>query len=203
MADKRKQIDWEAIEREYRAGQLSIREIARQHDVSDGAIRKRAKNKGWSQDLSEKVREKVRTDLVRTEVRTPNASDKEVIEAAAARGVEVVRDHRRDINSGRNLVNLLMGQLEEAATSRDEIEDAIIDETSEDGNGKRRAQMLRAVSLPGHAGTLRDLSTAMKNLIALERQAFNLDEKQGPVSDLNSVLDEVASRNASLVKDGE
>lgn len=201
MADKRKKIDWEAVEREYRAGQLSIREIARQHDVSDGAIRKRAKNKGWSQDLSEKVREKVRTDLVRTEVRTPNASDKEVIEAAAARGVEVVREHRRDINSGRNLVNLLMGQLEEAATSRDEIEDAIIDETSEDGNGKRRAQMLRAVSLPGHAGTLRDLSTAMKNLIALERQAFNMDEKQGPVSDLESVLNEVAQRNASLVKE--
>ncbi|MNG38877.1 hypothetical protein D3C84_1267350 [compost metagenome] len=36
--------------------------------------------------------------------------------------------------------------------------------------------MLKAVSLPLHAGVIRDLSTALKNLIPLERQAYNLDE---------------------------
>ena len=45
--DSKAPTDWEAIEREYRAGQLSVREIARQHDVSAPAIVKRAKRLGW------------------------------------------------------------------------------------------------------------------------------------------------------------
>lgn len=38
----RKAYDWEAIESLYRAGKLSIREIARQHGLTEAAIRKRA-----------------------------------------------------------------------------------------------------------------------------------------------------------------
>jgi hypothetical protein len=33
--------DWEAIESAYRAGVMSLREIASQHGISEGAIRKR------------------------------------------------------------------------------------------------------------------------------------------------------------------
>lgn len=58
-------IDWEAIEREYRAGQLSIREVARKHGVSDTAIRKEAKAKGWKRDLADKVRKAVREEVFR------------------------------------------------------------------------------------------------------------------------------------------
>ena len=35
--------DWEAIETAYRAGVMSLREIASLHGISEGAIRKRAK----------------------------------------------------------------------------------------------------------------------------------------------------------------
>ena len=38
----RKVIDWERVEAQFRAGQLSVREIARQHGISDKAIRKKA-----------------------------------------------------------------------------------------------------------------------------------------------------------------
>ena len=47
--------DWEAIERDYRAGVLSLREIAAEHDLTEAAIRKRAKRDGWSRDLSAKI----------------------------------------------------------------------------------------------------------------------------------------------------
>jgi len=40
-------VDWQAIEAAYRAGECSVRELARQENVSEGAIRKRAKAKGW------------------------------------------------------------------------------------------------------------------------------------------------------------
>jgi hypothetical protein len=170
--------DWEAIEREYRAGQLSIREIARNHGTTDGAIRKRAKKDGWERDLSQQVREKVRAELVRGEVRTPNAhaNQREAIDTAAARGVEVIRSHRKDISDGRSLVQLLLGQLKTAAENREEIEEEILEETAGDDSPKRRGFMLQAISLPKHATALKDLSTALKNLIPLERQAFNLDE---------------------------
>lgn len=39
--------DWEAIERDYRAGVLSLREIAIPNGITEGAIRKRAKRDGW------------------------------------------------------------------------------------------------------------------------------------------------------------
>ncbi|MEI7075050.1 terminase small subunit [Pectobacterium versatile] len=39
--------DWEAIERKYREGALSIRALAREHGISDAAIRKKAKLQGW------------------------------------------------------------------------------------------------------------------------------------------------------------
>ena len=174
MAKKRKTPDWEAIEREYRAGQLSNAEIARQHGVTAAAITMRAKRNGWVKDLTNQVRERIRADLVNDGVKGVNAQ--EAIDMAARRGVEVVRSHRRDIASGRRLVNLLMGQLLDAANHREEIEEEILEETAGDRNPKRRISMLQAISLPRHAGALKDLSQALKNLIPLERQAFNLDE---------------------------
>ena len=60
--------DWDAIEREYRAGQLSVRQIARQYEISDKVIRNRAKALGWERDLTDQVTAKVRSDLVRAEV---------------------------------------------------------------------------------------------------------------------------------------
>jgi hypothetical protein len=47
-------VDWEAIEREYRAGQVSVREIARKSAVTEGSIRKRD---GWTRNLADQVRE--------------------------------------------------------------------------------------------------------------------------------------------------
>ncbi|EOV4129025.1 terminase small subunit [Yersinia enterocolitica] len=49
-----KKPDWEAIKREYCAGQLSIRALAEKYGVSDTAIRKRAKAGEWPKP--EKVR---------------------------------------------------------------------------------------------------------------------------------------------------
>lgn len=175
MAEK-KVVDWEAIEREYRAGILSLREIARLYEVSDTAIRKTAKAKLWERDLTAKVQEKVRNELVRAEVRSDNVqTDREIVEQAAATVVQVVRSHRKGIAQGRDIVELLMTQLTDVAGRRSEFEEAIELECEDDDNGKRRTKLMKAISIPAHAGTVRDLSTALKNLIVLERQAFSVD----------------------------
>lgn len=169
--------DWEAIEREYRAGQLSVSEIGRQHGVSHTAINKKAKLQGWTKNLAAKVRQVVSDRLVSDEVSTANA--RETVEAAASRVVDVVRSHRKDISTGRLMVQALFEELAEATEKRDEIEEAIEDETagSSPGNMKRRAAMLRAVALPSRASTMQSLAGAVKTLVQLERQAFNIDSQ--------------------------
>lgn len=174
--------DWEAIEGEYRAGVFSIREISRRHNVSHVAIQKRAKRLGWARDLTKSVQETVRAALVTETVTKVTSSyaparegaDKErvIVEEAAKPVIELIRVHRRRIDSAQAMVGMLLEQLHHAAVNRDEIVD-IIDDATEPG--PKRAAMQRAVSLPARAVTLKDLALAMKNLIALERQAFNIE----------------------------
>ena len=179
MSAKRSPVDWEAIEREYRAGQLSVSEVGRQYGVSHTAINKKAKAQGWSRNLAAKVKEAVSAKLVSDGVST--ASARETIEAAATRVVEVVRSHRNDIASGRAIAQTLFAELTEGSNpeNRETIEVEIEDETKGDANGKRRAMMLRAVALPSRASVLLALSSAMKNFIQLERQAFNIEGSPG------------------------
>jgi len=67
---------WPTIEADYRAGIKSVRQIAREHGLSEAAIRKRANRENWSRDLSAAIQAKadelVRNEAVRTEVRNAN-----------------------------------------------------------------------------------------------------------------------------------
>ncbi|MBN0691380.1 hypothetical protein JTM16_36660, partial [Pseudomonas aeruginosa] len=96
-------------------------------------------------DLSEQVRKEVRNKLVRGEVRDPHYAnperDAEIIEEAAEEGARVIRSHRRDIRKATNLTDLLMDDLLMTISRREEIYETIEDETRDDGNGMRRANM--------------------------------------------------------------
>jgi hypothetical protein len=176
-SQKRHTADWEAIEREYRAGQLSVREISRQHEVSHVAIAKRAKAEGWVRSLAQRVREEVTSRLVTSEVTSGNA--KEAVETAVVRGVEVIRQHRHAIGRGRDLTLRLLDELDAATTNVGELQEMIEEATAGDKTAQRRNAMMRAVELPSRAGVIKDLSAAAKNWVALERQAFNLGDNGG------------------------
>ena len=197
MADaKRPSADWEAIEREYRAGQLSVSEIGRLHGVSHTAINKRAKKEEWARDLSSRVREAVSARLVSEEVSI--ATEVAAIDLAAARGVKIIREHQSSIGRGQKLVNLLFEEMEQATTSISEIEDEIEIETANDKNTQRRTIMLKAVALPTRASTLSSLSAALKTLVGLERQAFNLDAPVLGADASQSDVPNEARRKAAL-----
>jgi hypothetical protein len=131
-------------------------------------------------------------------VRGSHASDEEIEDAAVERGFKVVTLHQERVATSLGIVNILQTQLEEAATIRDELEETIEKEIKGDTveDRRKRTRLYKAVSLPTHAGVLRDLSVALKNLIGLERQAYNIDE-DGRRSDdpIGSLLNEIARRS--------
>lgn len=192
MSKPRKpQADWEAIERLYRAGMLSIREIAKQQGISHTAIQQRAKREMWARDMTKRIRNLAAAKVAEAVATGNPATEAEIVERAADTVVALVREHRHDLRTGRSIAQKLMVQLDESLTRREEIEDTIREETADAENPaaskearsaawEKRARMLRAVSLPGHAGVLRDLTNSLRGLIPLERQAFNVDEAPPP-----------------------
>jgi len=183
--------DWEMIESQYRAGILSLRAIGDQHGISQTAVHKKAKAEGWQRNLSDKVRTAAKEKLVREDglhetglhggLRS-STNDKETIEVAAQALVAVAREHRATIRSGRSIICSLLTELQEVADNREEIEAAIEEETAGDRDSKRRNMMMKAVALPSRAGVMLNLSAALKNVIGLERQAFNMDDTHSVAS---------------------
>lgn len=171
----RRHIDWDSIEREYRAGQLSTREIAREHDVSDAAVRKKAKALGWERDLSQEVKTRVKAKVARQEV-LDSDEDEAIVEKAAQRGADVIALHKTSIGTGRQLVDGMLRELLSQHTNRDLLKE-LIEQHGDDLGEKMTAVVQKAISLSSRATTARDLSQAMERLIRLERQAFSLDEQ--------------------------
>ena len=209
MSEK-KVIDWEKIELDYRAGVKSLREIAAEHDISDGAIRKRAKRDDWSRDLSAKINAKaedlVRKELVRSEVRTKTAiSEKETIDANAHQQAAVRLSQRKDIQRSRSIAMQLFDELEHqvGVANVELLEDLGELMRSEDDKGQDKLNDIyhKIISLPGRVKSMKDLSDTLKTLIALERQAFGLDDENNkPVDALTALLERVSTGNSSAFK---
>jgi len=97
-------------------------------------------------------------------------SEKAILEGAALQ-IEMIRQHRGDIRGARELALALMAQLQTVSGNR-ELFESVIHEFAPDPT--KRAAMLRAVSLPTHIAAMRDLSTTLRQLIPLERQALGI-----------------------------
>ena len=195
-------IDLESLGADVRAGTLSLREIGRKHGCSDAYVRKIMKRESWQRDLTDKVRERTRIKLLQ-EQGLPTvklASENEIIERASDVQKEVVKIHRAEVCRLRLTATILVKQLQEAMENRADIIEMIGEETKGDKDGRKRWRMQNAVSIPVHAGVLRDLSMVMKNLTPLERQAYSLNDTPttDPYADLSR--DEIERRLAELEK---
>jgi len=178
-------------------GQKSLRILSKEFGPTPAAISKHAKKNGWVRDKSQEVRDKTQAALLTPKVNNMvNAPTPEDIDRAVQTNVQVIKSHRKSIGKSQAIVNLLSTQLEDAASNREELEaEAEAEATKPDGkvDVRKRNRLIKAISLPAHAAVLRDLSTAQKNLIALERQAFNLDDKEADkAKDITELLTEIA-----------
>jgi len=176
--------DWEAIESAYRAGLMSLREIASQHNISEGAIRKRAKRDDWSRDLQAKIQERaedlVRKKEVRKQVRSEGAFSERVLIEATAEVIATVRmEHRGDIRRARELTNTLFDELAGECGDVAALEQLGDLMRSPDDKGMDKLNDLyhKIISLPSRVKSMKDLSDSLKTLIGLEREAYSIENK--------------------------
>ena len=174
----RPKADWERVEAQYRVGAMSLREIAAEHGITEGAIRKRAKKDGWTRDLAAKVRAKadelVRKDAVRSEVRTETPTESQQIEVEAQAQARVRLAHRSDITRMRALVIRLLAECEAEASDLKDLGE-MLRNYDERGQDKLNEAYQKAISLPQRIKGVKELAEAMRVLVALEREAYAMD----------------------------
>lgn len=196
--------DWEAIESAYRAGLLSVREIASQHGITHGAINKRAKRDGWERDLKAKIKAKadalVSKREVSSKVSTETATTERILVEANAEVIANVRmEHRGDIRRARNIANILLAELEAECNDVAALEQLgeLLRREDDKGMDKLNDLYHKVISMPGRVKSMKDLSDTLKNLIGLERQAYDIggpetDNVVGKLSDLMDSLSQGA-----------
>ena len=192
---ERKQVDWESVERDYSAGLLSLREIGDKHGVTEGAIRKRAKKEEWIRDLTAKIAKKsddlVRKEMVRSEVRSEKIiSEKEIIETNAQAIVNIKLAHRGDIRKSKNIVNALFDELELTTDNRELFEQLgeLLRQESESGQDKLNDIYKKCISMPQRIDGVKKLTDALKTMIGLEREAYDIQSTPTPIDNAVSSL---------------
>ncbi|WP_145590715.1 hypothetical protein [Yersinia aleksiciae] len=193
--------DWEAIESAYRAGLMSIREIASQHGITHGAINKRAKRDGWERDLKAKIKAKADALVSKREVSTQVSTEKAVterilIEANAEAIANVRMEHRGDIRRAREITNALFDELGAECADIEALRKLgeLMLQPDENGRDRLNEVYQSIIALPERVKAVKALSDAMKNLIGLERQAYDIGDDKGDnvVSKLSDLMDSLS-----------
>lgn len=95
---KRQKVDWDAVERDYRTGKFTLRELEAKHGVDNAQIARRKKKEGWAQDLTEAVRQatnaRLMTEIVSKEVSAAQQSVSTAVLAVAEVNAQVILRHR-------------------------------------------------------------------------------------------------------------
>ncbi|WP_339231111.1 hypothetical protein MHH62_14005 [Pseudomonas sp. FSL L8-0168] len=196
-----KQPDWERIEQLFRAGLLSVREIAAACGVSHTAINKRSKAEGWDRDLNAKIKAKADSLVSKREVSTKVstetlATERGIVEANAEVIADIRMAHRGDISRGRRLTNKLLDELEGLTDNRHLFEELgeLMRDPDDNGFDKRNDLYGKVISLPGRSKTMKEMAETLKTLVALERQAYDLDTKSGgtDADELSKLMDDLS-----------
>lgn len=195
---KRKAIDWEAVEMQYRAGIRSLKEIGVEFGVSDAGIIKRAKRDGWVRDLKAKIQAKAEAKVSAAAVSELVSAERKqteqtIVEVNAQAVANVRLAHRTDIARSRSLGMSLLQELENNTFNQDLFEqlgeliigDPILGDSPSDRAAERRRQKLqeafdKALSLPSRVDSMKKLSESLRVLVTMEREAYSITDAPPP-----------------------
>lgn len=177
-----KAADWDAIERDFRTGRFTFRELETKHGVPNTTIMRRAKREGWSADLSNAVRQATNAALIQAQVQQKcsdaqqNAA--ETVLAAAEVNKQVILGHRKHVASAIALASDLMDELKLLGSAKGDLE-----RLAEIVGGDDPEEMLRTIrkvtSVHTKVSSVKTLADAIDKLVRAERLAFGIDDESG------------------------
>jgi hypothetical protein len=184
-------IDWKLIEKEFRLGQSTLRQLASTHGVQPSAISRKAKREGWVQDKSGAVKSLSEAQLLISNNRKATAKatkpTTEDIEVAATVRTNIVLAHRGDAQRARALTMALLGELEHQTASPELYEllyellgdpvDSAESATAKERRRKHMDSFQRAMSLGSRTATMKSLAESLQKVVAIEREAFGIELK--------------------------
>jgi hypothetical protein len=180
-AEKRKAVDWNAVEPHYRAGIRALKDIGTEFGVSDAAIIKHAKKSEWSRDLKAKIQAKADAKVSAAVVSAEVSAEKKLtesvrVEIEAEVQARIRLAHRADIARARTLSMSLLSELEAQTGDVDSLYRlGEILRCEDDKGADRLNDAYRAIiSLPERTKTMKALIESVKIVIGLEREAFSI-----------------------------
>jgi len=183
----RRQIDWEAIGIQYRAGIRSLKNIGEEFGVSDAAIIKRAKKDKWTRDLKAKIQAKadalVSAAVVSEEVSArTKIAEETVVDANAKAAANVILSQRKDFARGRRLTNALFDELEAQTDPQTLVNlrelGAFMRSDDKNAQDRRNDTYNASISLVERAKTLKVLTESMQKWTDMERLNFGVDDRK-------------------------
>jgi hypothetical protein len=143
-----RQIDWLAVEVDYKAGVRTLRVIALAHGTAESTIRKRATKHGWLRDPSGTKSEMVRSAMAGAQIGAQESAQ-DVLRTIEQAAGEDIADMERGIRISRSC----LVSLETASTTASEPKDikVIVEATALAIDSIRK---IRGLDTPAGAGPL-------------------------------------------------
>lgn len=186
---QRRKVDWEAVERDYRTSQLTLRELGEKHGCAHPAIARKAKAEGWQRDLTDAVKQATSSKLIQAAVTNAVTNKHQTVTnavlVAAEVNTQVILGHRKGLNRITRIKEALLDQIEQAAQLMPELAEVIEMVRQPDDNGVDKANdaMRKAMSRSSLVDDLKKLAEIDERVRKGEREAFNIsgatDGEQG------------------------
>lgn len=204
-APAKRRTDWDAVERDYRTGEFTLRELETKHGPNNATISRKAAKHGWTQDLSAAIKQATNAKLIESIVTTECSKAQQnaatTVLVVAEINSQVILGHRTGLKRITNIQQMLLNQIEQAASNLPELGEVIemIRKPDENGTDKVNDQMRKAMSRSSLVDDLKKLAEVDERVRKGEREAFNLNAEQTPDSEISSLLKSLGSRSAFQV----
>ena len=183
---RKRRTDWDAVERDYRTGRFTLRELETKYEVNNSTISRRADKHGWTQDLSTAIKQATNAKLIQSivaaECSTAQQNAADTVLAAAEVNKQVILGHRTGLLELTSVKRTLLDQIQQAAALLPDLAEVIEMVRNPDDNGIDRANdaLRKAMSRSALVDDLKKLADVDEKVRKGEREAFGLDDVGQP-----------------------
>ena len=205
---RRNDIDWEAVERDYRAGLLTVAQISEKHNVSSSQVKSKAKAQGWQRDLSGAIKARAKAKVSEIDIqalvetaaaemadKTAKQSAKvqqSAIEQAADAVAGIVLSHRKSYAKVKALASDMLEEV--AEYGKDKMSLAQIVQIIGEDDPLAAQAIKRVTGFAGRVQSLEKLANTLVKVADAERKAFGIDDDERGGTTIEDLLDKLPQR---------